>query len=34
MLYKRHMAYDKYGNGTFAGHGILKQTAEQKLIRE
>lgn len=34
MLYKQSKDYDKFGNRSFAGHGILKQTAAQKLIRE
>ena len=34
MLYKWRKDYDKFGAGSFPGNGILKQTAEQKLISE
>ena len=34
MLYKWRKDYDKFGTGSFPGNGILKQTAEQKLISE
>ena len=34
MLYKWRKDYDKFGAGSFPGNGIIKQTAEQKLISE
>ena len=34
MLYQWRKDYDKLGSGSFPGNGILKKTAEQKLISE
>ena len=34
ILYKWRKDYDKFGAGSFPGNGIIKQTAEQKLISE
>lgn len=34
MLYKWRKEYEKFGTGSFPGKGTLKQTPEQKTIRE
>jgi transposase len=34
MLYNWRKDYDKFGASSFPGNGIIKQTAEQKLISE
>lgn len=34
MLYKWRKEYEKFGAGSFPGKGTLKQTPEQKTIRE
>ena len=34
MLYKWRKDYEKFGIGSFPGKGILKQTPEQKIIRD
>ncbi len=34
MLYKWRKDYDKFGTGSFPGKGTLKQTPEQKIIRD